>query len=105
MKLCPKPRSAVKAGREKLLTTPNTKLLFEALDQIDQDQREFVDSAEDTHFIDRSDEVAIFDILIARSTEHRLGTTHSSDIKPTCLNLGDDPPVPRHPEGIGKYDE
>jgi hypothetical protein len=105
MARCPKPFSTVKAGREKLLTIPATKLLFEILDQIDQDQRKVVDSIDDTHFIDRCDKVAIFDTLLARSIEHRLAPVHASGIKPFCLNFGDNPPVPRHPEGIKKSDK
>jgi hypothetical protein len=105
MARCPKPRSAVKAGREKLLTTPATELLFEALDQFDQEPSGVVGPAEDTHFIDRSDEVAIFDTLLARSIEHRLAPTHSSDVNPAYQHFSADPPVPRHAEGIDKSDE
>jgi hypothetical protein len=58
---------------------PAAELLFEALDQFDQESSGSTAIAEDTPIISRSDEVALFDTLLARSIEHRLAPTHSSD--------------------------
>jgi hypothetical protein len=66
MARCPKPRSAVKVGRERLLTTPATGLLFEALDQFYQEPNGVLDLADDTYYIDRKDEVDLYDTLLAR---------------------------------------
>jgi hypothetical protein len=42
------------------LTTPATELLFEALDQFDQEPGGVFDIAEHTHFVDRRDKIEIF---------------------------------------------
>lgn len=104
MARCPKPRSAVKTGRERLLTTPATELLFEALDQFDQEPGGVLDLAEHTHFVDRRDEIEIFDTLLARSLAHRLAPSTPPTSTPNPLNFSVDPPELRHPEGIEKSD-
>jgi hypothetical protein len=102
MARCPKPRSAVKSGRERLLTTPATELLFEALDQFDQEPSRELDIAENTLFVDRRDEIEIFDTLLARSLAHRLAPATPSTSTPESLIFPVDPPELRHPEGIEK---
>jgi hypothetical protein len=66
MARCPRPRSAVKARRAKLLTTHDAELLFEALDQFDQESSGSTAIDEDTPLISRGDEVALFNTLLAR---------------------------------------
>lgn len=105
MARCPRPRSAVKAGRAKLLTTPAAELLFEALDQFDQESCGSTAIAEDTPLISRSDEVALFDTLLARSIEHRLAPPHSSDPTSTRQHFPSDLPASRHPEEIDGSEE
>jgi hypothetical protein len=97
---CPKPRSAVKSGRERLLTTPATELLFEALDQFDQEPSRELDLAENTLFVDRRDEIEIFGTLLARSLAHRHAPTTPSTLTQKPLIFPVDPPELRHPEGI-----
>jgi hypothetical protein len=61
----PKPRSTVIVGRERLLTTLATELLFEALDQLDLEPNRVLNLAEETYYIDRKDEVNVYDTLLA----------------------------------------
>jgi hypothetical protein len=82
MARCPKPRSAVKSERERLLTTPATKLLFEDLDQFDKEPSRELDLAENTLFVDRRDEIDIFNTLLARSLAHRLAPETPSTSTP-----------------------
>jgi hypothetical protein len=105
MACCPRPRSAVKARRAKLLTTPAAELLFEALDQFDQESTGSIAIADDTPIISRNDEVALFDTLLARSIEHRLTPTHSSDSTYTRQHFTSDLPASRHPEEIEESEE
>jgi hypothetical protein len=67
------------------LTTPATELLFEALDQFDQEPTKEIDIAENTLFVDRRDEIEIFGTLLARSLAHRLAPTTPSNLTPKPL--------------------
>jgi hypothetical protein len=85
--------------------TPATEILFEALDQFDQEPSRELDLAENTLFVDRRDKIEIFDTLLARSLAHRLAPTTPSTVTPKPLIFQVDPPEPCHPEGIEKSDE
>jgi hypothetical protein len=87
------------------LTTPAAELLLEALDQFDQESSGSTAIAEDTPIISRSDEVALFDTLLARSIEHRLALTHSSDSTYIRQHFTSDLPASRHPEEIEESEE
>jgi hypothetical protein len=87
------------------LTTSATELLFEALDQFEQEPSRELDLAENTLFVDRRDEIEIFDTLLARSLAHSLAPTTPSTVTPKPLIFQVDPPELRHPEGIEKSDE
>ena len=104
MARCHKPLSAVKSGRERLLTTPATELLFEALDQFDQEPSREVDLAEITFFVDRRDEIEIVDTLLARSLAHRIAPATLSTSTPEPLLFPVYPTELRHLEGIKKFD-
>jgi hypothetical protein len=86
------------------LATPATELLFEALDQFGKEPRGVLDLAEHIHFVDRRDEIEIFDTLLARSLAHRLAPSTSPTSTPNPFNFSVDPPELRHPEGIEKSD-
>jgi hypothetical protein len=61
MARCPKPRSTVIVGRERLITTPATKILSEARDQLDLEPNRILNLTEDTYNIDRKDEVKVYE--------------------------------------------
>jgi hypothetical protein len=97
---CTKPQSAINAGRERLLKRPAAEVLYEVLEQLDFNETES-DEVADTHYTSSTDELHVFDTLLARSVEHCMASASPLDGQ----NFQIDPVEPRHANGIHPSDE